>query len=451
MVAPASLPDGVLLTWYGDDFTGSGAVLEALEFAGLPSVLFLGVPSAALMARFAGRRAVGIAGDARSRDPAWMEAHLPPVFAALRAMGGRVLHYKLCSTFDSAPHVGSIGKAAELGIGDVTGDWAPLVVGAPKIGRWQMFGNLFARSPAGVVRLDRHPTMAVHPTTPMHEADVRRHLAGQTDLPVGLVDVLALQAGRGGVALDAELAAGARIVAFDVLDQQTLAEAGRAIWARAMERPLFALGSQGLEEALIAHWDLPRPAPRLAGPAGRIAVVSGSCSPDTARQIAAAEAAGFAPLRLAAERAVEARGWGGELARVEAEALAALERGQSPILYTAAGPEDAALARVNGAREAAGLDAVTMTARLSQGLGHVLAVLVRRAGLERAVIAGGDTSSHATKELDCVALTAEAAIAPSVPLLAAHFDSGPPLELVLKGGQMGDAGLFALIRDGLAA
>ena len=63
----------LLLTWYGDDFTGSGAVLEALEFAGLPSVLFLGVPDAGLQARFAGRRAV-----ARTPTTVW-----PPTVVVL--------------------------------------------------------------------------------------------------------------------------------------------------------------------------------------------------------------------------------------------------------------------------------------------------------------------------------------------------------------------------------
>ncbi|AWB49454.1 type III effector [Gemmobacter aquarius] len=441
-----TLPEGVLLTWYGDDFTGSAAVLEALDFAGLPAVMFLGIPAPEVLARFAGVRAVGIAGDARTRGPEWMEAHLPAIYASLRAMGGRVMQYKLCSTFDSAPHLGSIGKAAELGIGD----WAPMVVAAPKNGRWQVFGTLFAKTPDGVARLDRHPTMSVHPATPMHEADVRRHLAAQTALPVGLVDVLALQAGRAAVALEGELAKGARIVAFDVLDQQTLAEAGRVIWERAMEAPVFALGSQGLNEALIAHWDLPKPALRLAGAAGRIAVVSGSCSPDTARQIGAAEAAGFAGLRIAAERVVDAGAWAAELARVETAALAALAEGRSPLVYSAMGPQDPALVRVAEARAAAGMDAATATARLSQGLGAVLARLVAQEGLGRVVIAGGDTSSLATAELGCVALTAKAAIAQSVPLLAAHFADGrTPLELVLKGGQMGEAGLFAQIRDGI--
>ncbi len=169
------LPDGPLVAWYGDDFTGASAVMEVLTFAGFPSVLFFDVPTEAQRARFGDLRAMGIAGDARTREPAWMEANLPPVYAALRATGAPVVHYKVCSTFDSAPDTGSIGKAADLALGP--DDWAPLVVGAPEIGRWQAFGNLFAAAGDTVHRLDRHPTMSVHPVTPMDEADVRRHLA----------------------------------------------------------------------------------------------------------------------------------------------------------------------------------------------------------------------------------------------------------------------------------
>ena len=34
---------------------------------------------------------------------------------SMRALGARVNHYKVCSTFDSSPQVGSIGRAMELG------------------------------------------------------------------------------------------------------------------------------------------------------------------------------------------------------------------------------------------------------------------------------------------------------------------------------------------------
>ena len=34
-----------LLTFYGDDFTGSTAVMEVLSFAGVPTMVFMEVPA----------------------------------------------------------------------------------------------------------------------------------------------------------------------------------------------------------------------------------------------------------------------------------------------------------------------------------------------------------------------------------------------------------------------
>ncbi|MDF2999211.1 MAG: type effector Hrp-dependent outer, partial [Xanthobacteraceae bacterium] len=139
-----TLPEGRLLTFYGDDYTGSSAVMEVLSFAGVPTVLFLGAPTPERVARFSEFRALGVAGVARSQSPAWMAKHLPPVFRQLAALNAPISHYKVCSTFDSAPHVGSIGKAIELAEPILGGAWHPLVVGAPAIARYQAFGNLFA-------------------------------------------------------------------------------------------------------------------------------------------------------------------------------------------------------------------------------------------------------------------------------------------------------------------
>lgn len=104
------------ITWYGDDFTGSAAVMEVLAFAGLPSVLFTDIPDAALMDRFADCRGVVIASTARSHGPGWMQANLPAPFGFLHGLGAPILHYKICSTCDSAPESGSIGRAIEVGL-----------------------------------------------------------------------------------------------------------------------------------------------------------------------------------------------------------------------------------------------------------------------------------------------------------------------------------------------
>src|SRR4051794_13194554 len=160
----------LLLGFYGDDFTGSTDALEALARGGVPAVLFLDPPGPeALRGRFAGARAVGVAGVGRSLTPAEMDEALPPVFERLAGLGPRVFHYKVCSTFDSSPEVGSIGRALDIGQRVFASRFVPMVVGVPALGRYCLFGNLFATAGAATFRLDRHPTMRRHPVTPMDE------------------------------------------------------------------------------------------------------------------------------------------------------------------------------------------------------------------------------------------------------------------------------------------
>src|SRR3546814_4572359 len=98
--------------------------------------------------------------------------------------------------------------------------------------------------------------------------------------------MVALKAGRGEAALAAERAKGNEVIALDVVDEETLREAGRLIW-RNRGRRLFAAGSQGLEYALVAHWraeGLPDPgaAARPDLPAARVAGGSGRSEEHTA-------------------------------------------------------------------------------------------------------------------------------------------------------------------------
>ncbi|MFC7477797.1 four-carbon acid sugar kinase family protein [Dankookia sp. GCM10030260] len=461
MIAPPHpLPaTGPLVAFLGDDFTGASASMEALAFAGLETVLFLDLPTPERLAAFPGARGIGVASVARSRPPAWMDAHLPEAFARLRGTGAPVVHYKVCSTFDSAPEVGSIGRAAEIAA-DLFAGWFPMLVADPGMGRFQCFGHLFAATPDGRGhRLDRHPVMARHPVTPMDEADLARHLARQTALPVGLVDFTAMKRGAAGTRLAAALAGGARIVSLDVLDAETLAEAGRLIWQREAAGPGFAIGSQGVEAALVAHWRqaglLPAAAPALP-PVGaaRLACVSGSVSPVTAAQIADALHHGFAGMRLRTERAGDPAAWEAELARATEEALRALSEGRDPLVYSAAGPDDPGVAALRTALAASSASAEAVNDRIGAGLGQVLDRLLRASGLRRAVIAGGDTSGHAARQLGIDALTAIAPLAPGSPLCRAHAAGDAArdgLQIALKGGQVGREDFFRAARDGKAA
>jgi len=448
------LPEGLLLSWYGDDFTGSSAVMEVLTTAGLPAVLFFAPPTPEQLAKFSDVRAIGIAGVARSKSPAWMDENLPPIFEALVDFGAPLVHYKVCSTFDSSPVTGSIGRAIDIAAPIAASDWIPLVVAAPDVRRYQAFGNLFASVGETGYRLDRHPTMSRHPATPMDEADVTRHLARQTDRPIGLVDLVAMKCGHDRTRLSHQRAEGCQIIALDVVDDETLQCCGRLIWEN-RTGPRFIVGSQGAEYALVAHWraeGLIAETPDVAGPGPveRMTVISGSCSPDTARQIDWAAEHGFSPLRVDVARAVDPDAWSLEIARSVTAALDVLGDGRDPILFTARGPDDPAVAAFNEAIAASGSDPHAINQRLGTGLGEMLDRLLRTTGMNRCVIAGGDTSGHGIQALDIHALTALACTTPGAPLCRAHSDrpTYADLEIALKGGQMGPPDYFGIMKQG---
>ena len=450
------LPDGLLVAAYGDDFTGSAAVMEVMSFAGLPAALFLDIPTDEQMARFPGLRAIVVAGTARSHGIAWMNSNLPRIFNGLAKIGAPLVHYKVCSTLDSARHVGSIGRAIELALDTFAAPWVPVLLAAPAIRRYQCFGNLFAAAPGGVFRLDRHPVMARHPVTPMDEADVANHLARQTHIPIGVLDLEALRDSATARARLAELmAAGTRAVCLDTMSEADLAQCGSLIWA-SRGPGAFCVGSQGIEYALVAHWRQTAAVPP-AKPPGGIGVargmvsVSGSVSPVTSGQIDWALAQGFAghfvdPGDLVGD---DTQARAAEAAAVDGCCIA-LSGGKNPLVFTARGPDDPSIARLDGARARAGVDKETANNRIGAALGRILAQVMQKTGVRRAVISGGDTSGHATRQLGIFALTALAPTTPGAAIFRT-WSSAPAwdgLELALKGGQMGSEDYFGRVRDG---
>ncbi|PTX99088.1 four-carbon acid sugar kinase family protein [Opitutus sp. ER46] len=429
------------LAYYGDDFTGSTDALEWLTRAGFRTVLFTGVPTAEQLRRFGQLDAVGVAGCTRALAPGAMAAELQPAFAALRALGAAHVHYKVCSTFDSAPHVGSIGRAIELGRAAFGGPFVPLVVGAPALGRYCVFGNLFARfgigSAGAVHRLDRHPAMRRHPVTPADESDLRLHLARQTGLPVGLFDVLAqeLEPARRDAELARLVSEGAEIVLFDVMEPAHLEHIGALLGPLGEgDRPLFSVGSSAIEMALGGYAQqtgrvTPRSTWAEVGAVSSLLVVSGSCSPVSVRQIAWAANHGFAEVGLAPD-ADEA-----EVTAAIATATAHRREGRHIVVHTR--PDRIVAAPVRP--ECVG----AMLGRVAK------AVLGATRG-KRLLIAGGDTSSYTARTLGIEAVEMIAPLAPGAPLCRAHAAAAPidGLEVNFKGGQVGAEDYFGAVARG---
>ena len=455
----------LLIAYYGDDFTGSTDVMEALARANIKTVLFLKPPTSRDLARFPHLRAFGIAGGSRAMSPVQMRVALPRAFQALKASKARFIHYKTCSTFDSSPTVGSIGKAIELGRRVFGQKITPLVIGVPVLGRHVVFGNLFARSglDTELFRLDRHPTMSRHPITPMDEADIRVHLARQTRLPIELADILKLR----GLQLNSKRkhsnsapAASLRefladlscrkpppIVLFDTLDESDLPVIGRVLSDQGPAgEQLFCVGSSGIEYALAAYWretgilpDLPPPGRHLNGTrdplSSQILAISGSCSPVTGRQINLAIEAGFVGVpcdtRLLADKAGCAAG----VARALAQAQRALDSGRNVIFHTALGAADP--------RRAGD--------RLGKGLARILASALFRTGARHAVVCGGDTATQVARTLRIEALEFVRPVTPGAPLCRVHAPESVlhGCQAVFKGGQVGRDSFFSDLLDPL--
>ena len=402
------------VAFYGDDFTGSVDVLLQFARHGWSGRLFVGLPSdAELQVAARTNDVVGIAGIARSLPTAQIDAEVRPALEALVALGPRIIQYKACSTADSSPEVGSIGRVIEIGREVVGERPVPMLFAQPDFGRFTIFGTHFAAEGGAVHRLDRQPTMSTHPSTPMNEADLARHFAAQTDLPVGGISRLDYADLPERLTRSDHAA-----VVLDAVDNADVASVGRAMLA--LPAPAFAVGSGGLSWGIGAAQ--PRggaPIPSSTPARGPVLAVSGSRSDRTRRQVAQAAASGWhvAPLSFSGAEA--------QIAVVRD----VLRSGRSVVLTS-----DEAPVGVDTLERIA--DAAAVVIQSSTDLAR------------RIIVAGGDTSGRVTRLLGVTSLEIAANPVANVVLLRAASEAPEVdgLELLLKGGQVGSDDLFESIR-----
>ena len=436
------------LAYYGDDFTGSTDALEFLSRAGVKTALFIEPPTPRQLANYPDLEAIGVAGLTRSMPPDAMETTLRSAFEELRQLNTRHVHYKVCSTFDSSPTMGSIGRAIDVGKAIFANAFIPLLVAAPLLGRFCLFGNLFARMGIGsngqIYRLDRHPSMSKHPVTPANESDLRLHLAKQTTQKVGLLDIL--QITRPQVEIQQTIAAlvqdGAEVVLMDAVYADQLLALGEIMDHYAESgKPLFSVGSSGVEMALGHFWEQSgtvQPVTNWSNPgkASPLLVVSGSCSPVTSGQIAWAKANGFTEIILDTQPLMDNSAISSVVSNYQQQAIALLRQEQSVIVHT------------NGSESA---PTQPLPAEISgTALGLLARVVVQETGIKRVVVAGGDTSSHAARAMGIESVEMIAPLSPGAPLCRASAPNSPldGVEVNFKGGQVGSPNYFGVLRQG---
>jgi 3-oxoisoapionate kinase len=154
--------------------------------------------------------------------------------------------------------------------------------------------------------------------------------------------------------------------------------------------------------------------------------------------------------RLDLPSALDQRTAQAEVERVVSVAVEAVRRGVSVVVYSAEGPDDPAVTGFDTIALSAGLARHVAARQVGRALADVMCQLLDRAELSRVVVAGGDSSGEVASALGITALSVVAGLAPGAPLCRVWSDlpQRDGLEIVLKGGQIGDAGFFGSARGG---
>ncbi|WP_431109741.1 3-oxo-tetronate kinase [Variovorax paradoxus] len=412
----------LLLGCIADDFTGATDLANNLVRAGMRVVQAIGVPATPLDAEV---DAVVVALKSRTIAPAEAIAQSLAALRWLQAQGAQQIYFKYCSTFDSTPQ-GNIGPVTEALMEALQCDFTIATPAFPDNKRTVFKGYLFA----GDVLLNESG-MQNHPLTPMTDPNLVRVLQAQCKRKVGLIDHAAVARGAAAISerIEQLKGEGVSIAIVDAVSNDDLLRLGPAI----AKMPLVTAGS-GVAIGLPANFCLAPSSQASALPAagGLRAVVSGSCSLATNRQVLdfiqrGAAALAIDPLRIAA---------GVDVAAETLEWATPLVDKQPVLIYSTA--EAGAVKSVQGRLgvEEAGAMVERTIAAIARGL-------VER-GVRQLVVAGGETSGACVQALGIAQMQIGPQIDPGVPWCHARTDvaKGTSMHIALKSGNFGGDDFF---------
>ena len=410
----------LLLGCIADDFTGATDLANNLVRAGMRVVQTIGVPNAPLSAEV---DAVVVALKSRTISPQDAIDQSLQALQWLQGQGAQQIYFKYCSTFDSTAQ-GNIGPVTEALMHALQTDFTIATPAFPDNGRTVFKGYLFV----GDVLLNESG-MQHHPLTPMTDANLVRVMQAQCKSKVGLLGHKTIA--QGATAISKEITnlkqQGVRIAIVDAVSNDDLMRLGPALKGM----PLVTAGS-GVAIGLPQNFGL-SPTPQasvLPKASGLQAVVSGSCSQATNRQVAHFIASGrpaflIDPLHL--------KGSWEDLVQ-EALAWAQGHLSTGPVLvYSTATPESVQAVQSQLGVEAAGHQVEQALAAIAHGL--------LQQGVHQLVLAGGETSGACVQALSIEQLQIGPQIDPGVPWCHADTPMGD-VHITLKSGNFGTDDFF---------
>ena len=411
-----------LLGCIADDFTGATDLAGILALNGMRTTVTFGIPESTCISN---TDAIVIA--LKSRNVIATDAVTMSLSALrwLRTAGCRQYFFKYCSTFDSIPS-GNIGPVAVALMDELGANFTIACPAFPANRRTVYNGYLFVND-----GLLEESGMQFHPLNPMTDSNVVRLLQAQTVRKVGLIDYPTVQAGVQSItdAISKARNSGVSVAVVDAVSEANLCD----IASSCQDLPLVT-GASGLAIGIPETFRRQG----LLGPvsgtgvlppvSGYSAIISGSCSEATQRQVAWME--GRAPTLhldpllagLDPEFSAKAAQW----------ACSQMENG--PVLISAsANAETVKLAQAKFGTEGAG--------RLVEDLLADIAQRLVEKGFRRFIVAGGETSGAVLKALGVRSLCVGPQIDPGVHW--AISEEKVRLALALKSGNFGSVDFFS--------
>ncbi|MBP7110441.1 MAG: four-carbon acid sugar kinase family protein [Firmicutes bacterium] len=318
--------------------------------------------------------------------------------------GCGMFHKKTCSVFR-----GNIGAEFDAMMDELGADFCAVVLGFPRNGRITRDGLHYVHG-----RLLEESEFKDDPIHPAKESDLTSILRKQTKRSVALIGSQVVSEGVPAIKAAIEGLRGAfQYVVFDVVSQEALNAIAGALKDERMLAGSSAIGEElpkwlpgrgkGIPRALMA---------RPKREAGTL-IVAGSVTPQTRLQVEHARAAGIPALALESEALLDPTRVGGLLDEIAGKAAYEIAEGRDFIVQSENEPEK--VRKAKKAAAAAGLDEREAGRLIGSALARITAEVVRRTGLSRLIVLGGETSGNICDALGIIGNLVLKEIAPGVP------------------------------------
>ncbi len=412
----------IFLGVVADDFTGASDAASFLVGAGVPTVLFNGIPKEKPKLKD-DTAAIVVALKTRTmpKDEAVTESM--EAFAWLKRTGAEKLYLKYCSTFDSTSE-GNIGPVADAVLETYQIPFTVVCPSLPVNGRIVREGKLYVN---GILLEESH--MRNHPLTPMRKSSIPELMEAQSAYPAFGLPVREIGETRNGPEHF--------YLVPDYYEDGHADQIAERYW----ELPFFtggsglvgALGRYYRKDCIASEQENVYTSKELMESAkthGKALLLAGSCSAITLKQIGEYQRKGYKSLRIWPDQLLKGT-------QTEADISQWIrEQGSDPLVYSSASPEELKESQSFGREKVAAM------------LEETISSLARKAvenGYTRIITAGGETSGAVTKALGYQAFYIGPSVAPGVPIMTPL--ESPELRLVLKSGNFGQEDFFERALD----